>query len=70
MIRRHIKVVQDWRNLEKGIFNEKYERNYYIFGIRIFKHNFDIQHTGQLGESSGVGFTSKKNTVNFLQPSS
>lgn len=60
MISKHIKVKQDWKNLEKGVFNENYERTYYIFGIRLFKHTFDIQHTGQLGESNGVGFNSKK----------
>lgn len=60
MIRRQVTSKQDWKNLEKGIFNENYERKYYLFGIRMFKHTFEIKHTGQLGESNGVGFNSKK----------
>ena len=56
MITKKITTKQNWKNLDKSIFDEVYERKVYLFGIRIFKHSFHAEHTGQLGGQKNVGF--------------
>lgn len=58
------KITQKVAHHDEEIFDDEYERRFYLFGIPIFKHTFDAKHSFKPGHKHGastIGFTKDNN---------